>query len=63
MYITFPVTELVIGFIDPPYEFNESDGNGSVVVGVVSGSLGTEVTVELWLTSGSALGRFTKHTQ
>ena len=55
---TFPVAEVVIGFIDPPYEFNESDAMASVVVGVVSGSLGAHVSIELSFSDGSAFSRF-----
>ena len=52
----------MIGFIDPPYEFNESDAMASVVVGVVSGSLGTDVEVLLSFSNGSAYSRFTRPT-
>ena len=62
LFCTFPVAEVVIGFIDPPYEFNESGAMASVVVGVVSGSLGTDVDVLLSFSNGSAYSRFTRHT-
>ena len=54
-------TEAVIGFIDPPYEFNESDAMASVVVGVVSGSLEADVSIELSFSDGSGFSRFTRH--
>ena len=65
MHVTFPVAEVVIGFIDPPYEFNEfneSDAMASVVVGVVSGSLEADVSIELSFSDGSAFSKFIRHT-
>ena len=39
--------------------FNETDAMASVVVGVVNGSLGTDVSIELSFSDGSAFSRFT----
>ena len=47
-------TELVIGFIDAPYEFNENDGFATVIFGVRNGSLQSEFEVELSLADGTA---------
>ena len=58
----FSVAEVVIGFINTPYEFNETDAMARVVVGVVSGSLRTDVEVLLSFSNGSAYSRFTRHT-
>ena len=49
---------VVIGFINAPYQANESDGTVSVQVGVIGTTgLGREVTVELSYSNGSALGK------
>ena len=49
---------VVIGFINAPYQANETDGTVSVEVGVIGavGLLGREVTVVLSYSSGSAIG-------
>ena len=49
--------EVVIGFIDAPYEVNETDGVANVTVGVVRGQLMREVVVELSFSDGTAIGK------
>ena len=53
---TFYNAELVISFLNEPYTAMESDGGVFVYIGVISGNLQRELTFQLTLTSGSALG-------
>ena len=50
--------EAVIGFVDLPYEFNEGDGEGDLVIGVINGALKTELFMELSFSEGTALSKF-----
>ena len=57
MVLNIPYVEVVISFIDAPYEVNEADEVANVIVGVVSGQLMREVVVELSLSDGTAIGK------
>ena len=46
---------MVIGFLSESYSVNESDGTASIEFGVITGSLGTGISVQLSLSDGSAL--------
>ena len=56
LYSSLLCTELVIGFIDAPYEVNENDGFAAVNLGVIDGSLEREFEVQLSLADETALG-------
>ena len=55
--LNIPYVEVVIDFIDAPYEVNETDGVASVTVRVVRGQLMREVVVELSFSDGTAIGK------
>ena len=58
MVFEYSHVEVVIDFIDAPYEVNETDGVANVTVGVVSrGQLMREVVVELSFSDGTAIGK------
>ena len=48
---------MVIGFINAPYAANENDGNAVFEIGIISGRLQREVSVEFSIFSGSAVGK------
>ena len=49
------ILEVVIGFLSESYSVNESDGRASIEFGVITGSLGTDISVQLSFSDGSAL--------
>ena len=51
------ITDVVIGFINAPYAANENDGNAVFEIGIISGRLQREVSVEFSIFSGSAVGK------
>ena len=57
MVLNIPYVEVVIDFIDAPYEVNEIDGVANVTVGVVRGQLMRKVVVELSFSDGTAIGK------
>ena len=48
--------DIVIGFLNEKYSVSESDGTASIVFGVIteSESLGTDISIQLNLSDGSA---------
>ena len=55
--LNIPYVEIVIDFIDAPYEVNETDGVANVTVGVVREQLWREVVVDLSFSDGTAIGK------
>ena len=55
--LNIPYVEVVIDFIDVPYEVNETNGVANVTVGVVRGQLMRKLVVELSLSDGTAIGK------
>ena len=55
--LNIPYVEVVIDFIDAPYEVNETDGVANVTVGVVGVQLMREVVVDLSFSDGAAIGK------
>ena len=55
MYVI--ITDVVIGFINAPSTACEHDGNVIVQIGIISGHLQREVTVEFSIISGSGVGK------
>ena len=53
----YSYVEVVIDFIDAPYEVSETDEVANITVGVVSGKLWREVVVELSFSDGTAIGK------
>ena len=49
------ILEVVIGFLDESYSVSESDGTAFIEFGVITGSIGTDIYVQLSLSDGSAL--------
>ena len=54
-------SEVTIGFLDPSYTFPEAIESAQLVVGVTSGSLDTEIVVNLTTVDDSAVGMYCKH--
>ena len=50
-------TEVVIGFDPETYTVDENDGFATLIVRVLSGALGKEVTVDFTTLPGSAIGK------
>ena len=50
-------TEVVIGFIDPPYQVNESDGSVNLTIGVLTGILQRQVVLSLSTSDDTALSK------
>ena len=50
-------TEVVIGFIDPPYQVNESDGSVNLTIGVLTGNLQRQVVLRLSTSDDTALSK------
>ena len=51
------VLDAVVGFINSPYEFNINDDTAAeVVIGVISGTLKTSVSIELNVSQTSRFG-------
>ena len=46
---------MVIGFLSESYSVIESDGTASIEFGVITGCLGTDISVQLSFLDGSAL--------
>ena len=46
---------MVIGFLSESYTVSESDGTVSIEFGVITGNLGTDISVQLSFSDGSAL--------
>ena len=46
---------MVIGFFSESYSISESDGTASIEFGIITGSLGTNISVRLGLSDRSAL--------
>ena len=57
VHFDIPYVEVVIDFIDAPYEVNETDGVAIVTVGVLRDQLMREVVVELSFSDGTAIGK------
>ena len=55
-YDTFPPTGLTVGFSMSSYTVSEAEGEVEVCVRVVSGQLGTDITLQLETVSGTAVG-------
>ena len=53
------ISDADIGFISPHFTMRESDGLVNIQVGVLSGSLQKEVTLNFFVTELSALGKKT----
>ena len=45
----------MIGFLSENYSVSESDGTASIEFGVITGSLGTDISVQFSLSDGSSL--------
>ena len=54
-YLYCYILELVIGFLSDRYRVSESDGTALIEFGVITGSLGTTIFVQLSLSDGSAM--------
>lgn len=50
--------DVVIGFINAPYEVNENDGEALIRVGLINGNLQREVSIQLSLSDGIASSKF-----
>ena len=50
--------EVIIGFINQPYNVSEDDGKASVEIGVISGIPGRNITVQLAFFDRSAVCKF-----
>ena len=50
-------SEIVIGFDPDNYTVNEADGNVTLFVRLIQGELINPVQVEVYLSSGSAIGK------
>ena len=61
-WLYFPA-EVVIGFINQPYNVSEDDGAACVEVGVMSGHLGRNITLQLAFSSRSATCKYRSHKQ
>lgn len=60
--IILTIVELVIGFIDSPYQANERDTFVTVDFGILSGGMTqTNIVVELFTTDLTALSEFLLH--
>ena len=46
---------MVIGFLSESYSVNESDGTISIEFGVITGSLGTNISIQLNFSDETAL--------
>ena len=54
--ILFELSDAEVGFTSPNFTVRESDGQVSIQVGVLSGSLQKEVTLDFFITDLNALG-------
>ena len=55
LFLYCDILEVVIGFLSERYNVRESDERVSIEFGVITGSLGSDISVQLSLSDGSAL--------
>ena len=55
LFVLLYILEVVIGFLSDRYSVSETDGTVSIEFGVITGSLGTTIFVQLSLSDGSAM--------
>ena len=54
IFYWYTFLEVVIGFLSDRYSVSESDGTAFIEFGVITGRLGTDISVKLSLSDGSA---------
>lgn len=52
--------EIVIGFSNATYDANENDGEAIIQIGLINGTLQTEVSIQLSVSDGTALSKCLK---